>query len=251
MSSRLLGPTWIIFFLVSWLELFTVMAVKATPKSFIAARVFKVTTQAGPASAFVLGPAENGSCVLLTAHHVIRINATNEPIFFQSALGSRFTLSTNAFFSDVSLDLAFVPLRSCKYSLALPLARASSIVPSRKVEVIGYPMDLAHMNESKAIPHNVRGRITQFNSVQGYDIYYDADTKPGYSGGPVISVSGDEVLALHGMSDIASNIQDPSNRERLRLGGGGVSSALIYLFLKSHNYILPRGKVEPCLVGVC
>ena len=251
MSSRLLGPTWLLFQLSACLGLFVLTAVKASPHTFIVARVFKVSTAADIGSAFVLGPAENGVCVLLTALHVIRENATNEPLLFQSPFGTRLSLNTNAFLRDVTLDLAFVPLASCKDSLALPLARATSIVVSRKVEVIGYPVDLDLINGGKVVPHSARGRITQENAKSGYDLYYDAPTKPGYSGGPVISDSGNEILAIHGLSDTAGDIQVPSDRERLRVGGGGVSSALIYSFLKSHGYVLPRSQKAPCLVGVC
>jgi S1-C subfamily serine protease len=251
MSSRLLGQACLLFPLVASWGLFGFKAVKASPHAFIAARVFKVSTASGIGSAFVLGPAENGGCILLTALHVIRENATNEPLLFQSPFGTNLSLNTNAFLRDVTLDLAFVPLASCKDSLALPLARASSILVSRKVEVLGYPVDLEFMNGAKAVPHSVRGRITQENAKTGYDLYYDAATKPGYSGGPVISGSGDEVIALHGLSDTAGEVQVPSDRERLRVGGGGVSSALIFNFLKSHGYVLPRSQKAPCLVGVC
>lgn len=102
-----------------------------------AARVFKVSTAADPGSAFVIGPAENGRCLLLTALHVIRINARNEPLLFQSPSGSRLNLRTTSFTVDEDLDLAFAPLTACKDSLGLPLARPTSIVPSQKVWVFG------------------------------------------------------------------------------------------------------------------
>ena len=216
-----------------------------------ATRLFKVITAADPGTAFVIGPAENGRCVLLTALHVIRANASTEPLLFQAPIGSRFSLNNSAFTRDVDLDLAFAPLASCKDSLALPLARATSIVVSKKVQVMGYPVDLEAVQGGQVVPSIVSGRITQFNDVNGYDLNYDAATKPGYSGGPVISDQGDALLALHGFSDTVGNVQDPSLRERLRVGGRGVSSALIYRFLKRNGYVLPRTQTETCLVGVC
>jgi S1-C subfamily serine protease len=250
MITSMLVPMWLLCFLVACSGLIALIPVNATPNAYIAAKVFKVSTAANTGSAFVLGPSENGSCVLLTALHVIRENATHEPLLFESPIGTSLILNNNAFLRDVILDLAFLPLASCKDSLALPLARATSIVVSRKVKVLGYPTDLEHMNRGKVIPHNVIGRITQINDKIGYDIFYDAATRPGFSGGPVISDSGNEVLALHGLSDIAGDVQDPSDRERLRVGGGGVSSALIFRFLKRHGYVLPQKGVT-CLVGVC
>jgi hypothetical protein len=216
-------------------------------------RIFKVSTAADPGTAFVIGPADNGRCVLLTALHVILVNASKEPLVFQSPSGSRLSLTNSAFTRDVELDLAFAPLASCKDSLALPLAKATSIVVSSKVMVMGYPVDMEALQGAKAVPSIVNGRITQFNDTTGYDLNYDAATKPGYSGGPVISDEGTGrvLLALHGFSDTVGNVQDPSLRERLRVGGRGVSSTLIYRFLKRHGYVLPRAETTPCLVGVC
>jgi hypothetical protein len=216
-----------------------------------ATSLFKVITAADPGTAFVIGPAENGRCVLLTALHVIRANASTEPLLFQTPSGARFSLNISAFIRDDDLDLAFAPLASCKDSLALPLARATSIVVSKKVRVMGFPVDLEAVQGGQVVPSVVSGRITQFNDVNGYDLNYDAATKPGYSGGPVINDAGDAILALHGFSDTVGNVQDPSLRERLRVGGRGVSSALIYRFLKRYGYVLPRTQAETCLVGVC
>ena len=217
-----------------------------------AARVFKVSTAADPGSAFVVGPTENGRCLLLTALHVIRVNAKNEPLLFQSPLGSSFNLRNTSFTVNEDLDLAFAPMPSCKESIGLPLARASSIVASQKIRVIGYPVDSQAAYGSKVVPSSVSGRITQFNDTTGYDLNYDASSKPGYSGGPVINDQGTLLLAVHGFSDTVGNSQDPDKRELLRVGGRGVSSALIFTFLKRYGYVLPRSTSStPCLVGIC
>jgi hypothetical protein len=225
--------------------------VQAAPREFIASRLFRVSTAADPGTAFVIGPAENGRCLLMTALHVIRVNAGNEPLLFQSPSGSRLSLSPGAFTRSSDLDLAFAPVPSCKDSLGLSLARATAIVVSMKVMVLGYPVDLEEANGGKVVPSSVSGRVTQFNDTMGYDLNYDAATKPGYSGGPVISTKGDILFALHGFSDTVGDVQDPTLRERLRVGGRGMSSALIYRFLKSHGYVVPRSQAPTCLVGVC
>ena len=225
--------------------------VQAASREFIASRLFKVSTAADPGTAFVIGPAENGRCVLMTALHVIRVNAAKEPLLFQSPSGSRLSLSPGAFTRSSDLDLAFAPVPSCKDSLGLSLARATAIVVSTKVLVLGYPVDLEDAQGGKVLPSSVSGRVTQFNDTMGYDLNYDAATKPGYSGGPVINTEGDVIFALHGFSDTVGDVQDPSLRERLRVGGRGMSSALIYRFLKSQGYVLPRAQTPTCLVGVC
>jgi S1-C subfamily serine protease len=245
------SPTWLLGFVRLVLVWGVLSSIPGQAAQQHAAQLFKVITAADSGTAFVIGPAENGRCVLLTAVHVIRVNASNEPLLFQSPVGSRLSLSNRAFTRDEDLDLAFVPLASCKDSLALPLARATSIVVSRKVKVMGYPVDMEAVQGTQVVPSIVNGRITQFNDLNGYDLNYDAATKPGYSGGPVISDEGDELLALHGFSDTVGNVQDPSLREQLRVGGRGISSALIYRFLQRHGYVLPRTSKEPCIVGVC
>lgn len=214
-------------------------------------KLFKVTTAADPGTAFVIGPAENGRCVLLTALHVIRVNANDEPLLFQSPAGSRLRLKNSVFTVDPDLDIAFVPVASCTDSIALPLARATSIEISQKVMVMGYPADMEAVQGLKPIPSVVTGRITQYNDTSGYDLNYDAATKPGYSGGPVISLQGRALLAIHGFSDTVGNVQDLSQREKLRVGGRGVSSALIHSFLRRHGYVMLRTQAATCLVGIC
>jgi hypothetical protein len=230
---------------------FSLLPALAGPTNTISAKLFKVNTAADPGTAFVIGPAENGRCVLLTALHVIRVNASDEPLLFQSPSGSLLKLKNTVFTGDPDLDIAFVPVSSCNESIALPLARATSIEVSQKVVVMGYPADKEPVQGLKPIPSVVTGRITQYNDTSGYDLNYDAATKPGYSGGPVISDQGRALLAMHGFSDTVNNLQDPSQREKLRVGGRGVSSALIHIFLKRHGYLMSRTQVATCLVGIC
>jgi hypothetical protein len=223
----------------------------AVPREVLAARVFKVNTAGDPGTAFVLGPAANGRCVVLTALHVIRGNTNSEPLLLRSPSGSRLSLRKSAFSSDAELDLAFAPAPSCKESLGLALAKPTAITVSTKVLVVGYPVDQEEAQAKRLSPSTVNGRITQYNDVNGYDLNYDAATKPGYSGGPVIAEENGVLLALHGFSDTVGNIDDPAQRERMRVGGRGVSSALVYRFLKTHGYVLPRSQAGDCLVGVC
>jgi len=223
-------------------------------------KIIKVITADAPGTAFILGPASNGSCVLVTAHHVIKENAPNEPLTFIIPRDSRtlkpkkFTLlKTNFQVAEEGLDLAFVPTSSCTNNLQLPLAKASSIAVSTKVSIYGYPIDQEAIHSVNTKPFEVSGRVTQYGESDdlGYDISYDAETKPGYSGGPVLSESGDEILAVHGRSDTVKGLQDQELREKLRVGGRGISAALLYKFLKESGYKLQRSDKVTCLVGVC
>lgn len=241
-------------------SLFIIGGVCSASENQFASKIIKVETEGDPGSAFVLGPTSRGSCLLVTAYHVIKNNAPNEPLKFilpnlkPNSKSISFTLSRSAFKrADDNLDLAFTPTASCKYSINIPLARASSIVVSSKVSIMGYPFDQEGNQLNTINPLQVSGRITQFGDKDelGYDLSYDALTKPGYSGGPVLSEDGSELVAIHGRSDTVKNNQDSELREKLRVGGRGISSANLYKFLKEYGYVLPRSDKATCLVGVC
>lgn len=214
-------------------------------------RIFKVVTAGDPGTAFVLGPASNGRCVLLTAYHVIKENGNSEPLLFLSPQGKKFSVLKGAFKVSESLDLAFLPAATCESSLQLPMARASAITVSTKVHIKGYPVDQEAVHSVKVLPFTATGRITQYNDTTGYDLNYDAATKPGYSGGPVLNDDGQELLAVHGFTDSVGNSDDLEQREQLRVGGRGVSAPLVYRFLKDNGYTLPRSDKAACLVGIC
>lgn len=214
-------------------------------------KIFRVETAGSPGSAFVIGPAVNGRCVLITAWHVIRDNAPNEPLTFTAPGGVRFQASRSTFKADPALDLAFMPAANCRHSLRSQLRRASAITVSSKVVIKGYPLNPDGTASNKATPATVRGRITLYNDVTGYDLNYDAPTRPGYSGGPVLSSDGIDLLAVHGLSDTVGDSQDAETRETMRVGGRGVSAPLLYQFLKGNGYLMPRSTPSACLVGVC
>jgi len=213
--------------------------------------ILTVITAADPGTAFVAGPAENGRCVLLTAYHVVKENADNEPLQFISPKGFKFTLFKSAFKYDESLDIAFAPAPTCRNSVRLPFARASAITVSTKVYIKGYPFDQDSGQTPRGGPLTVDGRITQYNDTHGYDLNYDAPTRPGYSGGPVINADASELMAVHGFSDTVGDTTDYEQREQLRVGGRGVSAPLVYRFLKEYGYQMPRSSKAVCLVGVC
>lgn len=223
-------------------------AVKASP---IDQRIFKVVTVGDPGTAFVLGPSDKGRCILVTAYHVIKGNSSSEPLQILSPKGDKFVLSKAAFKYDEKLDLAFAPAASCKNSLGLPLARATTITVSTKVRIKGYPIDEEAVHSVRVMPFTATGRVTQYNDSIPYDLNYDAPTKPGYSGGPVINNDGRELMAIHAYSDTVNDSNDYELREQLRVGGRGVSAPLIYKFLKGFGVNLPRSKKSVCLVGVC
>lgn len=213
--------------------------------------IFRVETAGSPGSAFVIGPTTNGRCLLITAWHVIKDNAPNEPLIFKPSNGVKFQVNRSAFKADPSLDLAFMPAANCRNSLKTKLRRASAITVASKVVIKGYPLNPDGSASNKGTPSTVTGRVTLYTDVEGYDLNYDAPTRPGYSGGPVLSSDGIDLLAVHGLSDTVKDSQDLESRETMRVGGRGVSAPLLYKFLRSNGYTMPRSTPSACLVGVC
>ncbi len=224
---------------------------KAAPNQQLDQRILKINTAGDHGSGFVVGPDSNGRCVIITAFHVIKANAASEPLFVHTPLGQKFNLSRSAFIVDEALDLAFAPAATCSNSLAIPFARASAITVSTRVQIKGYPLDQEQGAGQRVAPATATGRISQYNDKEGYDLSYDAPTRPGYSGGPVISDGSGELIAVHGMSDTVGDSQDVDSRERLRVGGRGVSAPLLHRFLRRHGFTMSRSERAVCLVGVC
>lgn len=214
-------------------------------------KIFKVVSASSSGTAFVIGPSDRGQCILLTSYHVIKDNSESEPLEIFTPKGQRFSMNKNLFKYDEKLDLAFAPASSCSNSLGLPLARATTITVSTKVHIKGYPLDEEAFHSVKIMPFTVTGRVTQYNDSATYDLNYDAPTKPGYSGGPVINDDGRELMAVHGLSDTVGDSSDHELREKLRVGGRGVSAPLVYKFLKGYGISLPRTEKSVCLVGIC
>jgi len=214
-------------------------------------RIFLVETAAGSGSAFVIGPATDGRCVLVTSWHVIEDNAPQEPLVIKKPDGAQFQVSRSAFKADPVLDLAFMPASNCNNSIKLALLRANAITVSTRVFIKGYPISMEGQSQGPVRPSTAAGRVTLYSDITGYDLSYDAPTRPGYSGGPVLSENSSVLLGVHGMTDTVQDSQDYELREALRVGGRGVSAPLLYRFLRSHGYTMPRSQPAACLVGVC
>lgn len=224
---------------------------KAAPNQQLDQRILKINTAGDHGSGFVIGPDNNGRCLIITAYHVIKGNTAGEPLFVHTPLGQKFSLSRSAFIVDEALDLAFTPAATCSNSLSIPFARASAITVSTRVQIKGYPLDQEQGAGQRVAPATATGRISQYTDKEGYDLSYDAPTRPGYSGGPVIGEGSGELIAVHGMSDTVGDSQDVDSRERLRVGGRGVSAPLLHRFLRRHGFTMPRSERAVCLVGVC
>lgn len=208
--------------------------------------VLKVFTAGSSGSAFVLGPTEEGGCVLLTARHVVDSSTGPEPIEVRSTGGKTLRLVNASFRKSAGLDLAFLPTADCSLSLDLPLARPRGIGVGLKVAILGYPLDGDTGDGSMPPTAVAAGRITQYNDAEGYDLSYDAPTAVGYSGGPIIDRANGSLLGLHGQSD---NVLDSADSSKV--GGRGISAPLIHRELRAVGLTLRRSQSAPCFTGSC
>ena len=231
-----------------------------------------------PGTGFILGPDQRNKCVLVTAKHVVEQHIIEKvPVSFVYYNNSTGSIPFGSFFfadDDENLDLAAAPIECGKHSLKVPLARSASVSISNPVKIIGYPASL-HTNDltlSKPA-YSVSGIITKFSSAgeyadrYGYNISYDAKTEEGFSGGPVLSEDLSKIVAVHGFTfavqppkpkinpdgsttSILDEMTDEERRDYLRVGGSGITSAVLYKMLRKNGYKMPRAGAT-CLVGVC
>jgi hypothetical protein len=231
-----------------------------------------------PGTGFILGPDRRNKCVLVTAKHVVQEHIIYKvPVSFVYHDKSTKSIPISSFFfddDDEGLDLAAAPIQCGKHSLKIPLARSASVSISNSVKIIGYPASL-HTNDLtlNRPAYGVRGIITKFSSAgkdadtYGYNISYDAKTEEGFSGGPVLSEDLSKIVAVHGFTfavqppkpktnpdgsttSILDEMTDEEKRDYLRVGGSGITSAILYKMLRKNGYKMPRAG-GTCLVGVC
>lgn len=231
-----------------------------------------------PGTGFILGPDRRNKCVLVTAKHVVVQHIVERvPVRFVYHDKSTGSIPFGSFFfddNDENLDLAAAPVQCGENSLKLPLARSASVSISNPVKIIGYPASLHKNDLTLSKPaYGVSGIITKFSSAgeyadrYGYNISYDAKTEEGFSGGPVLSEDLSKIVAVHGFTfavqppepkinpdgtttNILEEMTDEEKREYLRVGGSGITSAVLYKMLKKNGFRMPRAGAT-CLVGVC
>lgn len=228
------------------LSLGTLCGFPGKPCGALQAAPLKVFTAGSSGTAFVLGPTEEGRCILLTARHVVDNSRGGEPIEITSISGQRIKLLNSSFIKSQDLDLAFLPMPDCSLTISLPLARARGISVGMKVILTGYPLTNEQNDSIRPEPATASGRITQYNDSIGYDLSYDAATAIGYSGGPVVSAESRSLLGIHGRSD---NVGDTA--DRAKVGGRGISAPLLYRELRKNGFTLTRSVGSPCFTGVC
>ena len=233
--------------------------------------IVKIQTQLDdPGSGFILGPDRKNRCVLVTAKHVIAEHQyaqdKNVRFYFPDGTSSSVFYDNFFFDEDTNLDLAAAKVPCGKNIVNLPLAKASSIAIANPIIVAGYPTSIHNNGPMNATTSIARGVITKYSSAgddaadKGYNISYDAKTQVGFSGGPVLSDDSSKIIAVHGYTFAVQTqpvvnpdgtISGDLTREERRVGGSGITSAILYKFLLDNGYKMPRARGATCLVGVC
>lgn len=255
------------------LALLFLVAVSASPSiaSDYRSGIVKIKTELDdPGTGFIFGPDKRNRCVLVTAKHVISEHqyAQDKNVVFYFRDGSSSSVLYDNFFFDENsnLDLAAAKVPCGKNLVNLPLAKSSSISIANPVIVVGYPTSIHNNGPMNAPASLARGVITKYSSAgddaedKGYNISYDAKTQVGFSGGPVLSDDSSKIIAVHGYTFAvqAKPVINPDGtitgeltRDEARVGGSGITSAVVYKFLLDNGYKMKRARGATCLVGVC
>lgn len=153
---------------------------------------------------------ENGVYYLLTANHVLETRGVDYQIRTQD--GAEHLLTANTYQPLPGVDLAIAQFSSTNLYPTATLGNSDRATIGTNIYVAGYPAP------SPTIPVRTfqfpGGTITARPGNlgpgrEGYEIVYDAVTRAGMSGGPVLNGEG-QVIGIHGLAE--EDVSDPGKR---------------------------------------
>lgn len=167
---------------------------------------------------------------IITAWHVVKDNTAGEEISLILKDGKEYIVEISDIKRIEGLDFAVIKFISRKkYKTAFELNPESSIDYSmplfrkKKIFVAGFPLK---RNKRLHISQGILVGETFYGS-EGYNLFYDAPTEQGMSGGPILDENG-EFIGIHGRGE--KNITTSNFRGYTVKTGvnSGLSSYLIY-----------------------
>ncbi|GAB4341084.1 MAG: hypothetical protein Fur0042_02220 [Cyanophyceae cyanobacterium] len=188
-----------------------------TPEQ-VAAQAEQITVAIASVDERILGSGvlianESGVYYLLTANHVLQTQGIDYQVRTQD--GRLHPITANTYQRLPGVDLAIAQFSSANTYAIATLGDSDRATIGTNIYVAGYPAP------SPTIPIRTfqlpRGNITARPSTlgsgrEGYDMVYDAVTRRGMSGGPVLNSEG-QVIGIHGLADEdADDVSDPGKR---------------------------------------
>lgn len=158
----------------------------------------RVMTQGSPGSG-VLIRKEGNRYYFLTSKHVIEDTNSGEESYAVTSDGQQHPVDTKSIQYGRTADLALAFFESSNDYAVGTLSDATTVGELDDIYVAGYPLAGNATTESNfTITAGVVTSIGQYKD--GYGIEYDARTRVGMSGGPVLNAKG-ELVGIHGRAE--------------------------------------------------
>lgn len=172
-------------------------------------RTVQINTPLLPGGSGVLIGKQGNTYVVLTANHVVK--RPDLPYTVRTNIGKEYPVRVQQLQSALnSPDLAIVTFESSdNYSMAT-VGDSDQAVIGSEIYVAGYPAGEGLSGKERDLEFT-QGIVTSRpqNRPQGYNLRYNAVTRGGMSGGPVLDSNG-RVIGIHGQGDIEGSFQSES-----------------------------------------
>lgn len=192
---------------------------------------------------------------IITAWHVVKDNTSGEEISLILKDGSEYSVEISDIKRIEGLDFAVIKFISRKkYKTAFELNPESSIDYSmplfrkKRIFIAGFPFKSG--NSIKITEGNLVGE--SYWGTEGYNLFYDAPTEKGMSGGPILDENG-KFIGIHGRGE--KDIKRTNFRGyTIKTGvNSGLSYSHIYRlddFFKSYNNLSTDEPEEDSLEAI-
>ena len=161
-----------------------------------------------PGGSGVIVAQEDNTYTVLTANHVVK--NVNIGYLVHTPDNQQHQVIKVTLLNQDELDLAYITFTSNKpYSVAT-IGNSEYAVPGASIFVSGYPLT-AEENQQRHWEFTT-GTVTSIRdtATEGYSMRYQALTRRGMSGGPVLDTSG-RLVGIHGQGDVIGSVKNESS----------------------------------------
>lgn len=172
--------------------------------SNILQRTFHISFNGQTGTAFTIDVADRQ--YLVTAAHVISGLKPSESITVMRHGGWHPLIITDVWTSPTGADVALLSFsRPLSPLHQITIGTSASFSLSQQIYFLGFPyglhMDAGQVNDNFPVPFVKTGVVSSFSPVAGGSqiIYCDGHNNPGFSGGPIVTVSPNHSVSVIGV----------------------------------------------------
>ena len=161
-----------------------------------------------PGGSGVIVARENNSYSVLTANHVVK--NVNIGYIVHTPDNQQHQITKVSPLNQEGLDLAYITFESTKPYTAITIGNSEHAAPGASIFVSGYPLT-AEENQQRHWEFTT-GTVTSIRdgASEGYSMRYQALTRRGMSGGPVLDTDG-RLVGIHGQGDVIGSVKNESS----------------------------------------